>query len=170
MNRLLPAPLLSIALFALWLLLNLSVSPGNLLLGALLAILAPILLAPLRPQHAHVKRPWVVAKLIGRVGLDVITSNLVDDKLAKQQLVSDLLGIERLNGSRTVSIARSDSLELAEHYLAIEQVRYGARLSTVGQQKIPAMLEAHWRDDADLADPKAALAASMEFIRSGVEA
>ncbi|AUF95830.1 Na+/H+ antiporter subunit E [Pseudomonas sp. 02C 26] len=76
MNRLLPAPLLSIALFALWLLLNLSVSPGNLLLGALLAILAPILLAPLRPQHAHVKRPWVVAKLIGRVGLDVITSNL----------------------------------------------------------------------------------------------
>ncbi|MBO0366570.1 MULTISPECIES: Na+/H+ antiporter subunit E [Pseudomonas] len=76
MNRLLPAPLLSIALFALWLLLNLSVSPGNLLLGALLAILAPILLAPLRPQHAHVKRPWVVAKLIGRIGLDVITSNL----------------------------------------------------------------------------------------------
>lgn len=76
MKRLLPAPLLSIALFALWLLLNLSVSPGNLLLGALLAILAPILLAPLRPQHAHVKRPWVVAKLIGRVGLDVITSNL----------------------------------------------------------------------------------------------
>ncbi|MGG5291133.1 Na+/H+ antiporter subunit E [Pseudomonas shirazensis] len=76
MNRLLPAPLLSVALFALWLLLNLSISPGNLLLGALLAILAPILLAPLRPQHAHVKRPWVVAKLIGRVGLDVITSNL----------------------------------------------------------------------------------------------
>lgn len=76
MKRLLPAPLLSIALFALWLLLNLSVSPGNLLLGALLAILAPILLAPLRPQHAHVKRPWMVAKLIGRVGLDVITSNL----------------------------------------------------------------------------------------------
>ena len=76
MNRLLPAPLLSIALFALWLLLNLSVSPGNLLLGALLAILAPILLAPLRPQHAHVKRPWVVTKLIGSVGLNVITSNL----------------------------------------------------------------------------------------------
>ena len=49
---------------------------------------------------------------------DVITSNLVDDKLAKQQLVSDLLGIERLNGSRTVSIARSDSLELADYFQA----------------------------------------------------
>ena len=37
MNRLFPAPLLSMALFGLWLLLNLSVSPGNLLLGAALA-------------------------------------------------------------------------------------------------------------------------------------
>ncbi|MFJ2986191.1 MULTISPECIES: Na+/H+ antiporter subunit E [unclassified Pseudomonas] len=76
MNRLLPAPLLSVALFALWLLLNLSVSPGNLLLAAALAILAPLLMAPLRPQHAHVRRPWAVAKLIGRVGIDVIQSNL----------------------------------------------------------------------------------------------
>ncbi|QVM89694.1 Na+/H+ antiporter subunit E [Pseudomonas entomophila] len=76
MNRLFPAPLLSVALFVLWLLLNLSVSPGNLLLGALLGILAPILMAPLRPQHAHVRRPWVIAKLICRVGLDVIHSNL----------------------------------------------------------------------------------------------
>jgi len=49
---------------------------------------------------------------------DVITSNLVDDKLAKQQLVSDLLGIERLNGSRAISIARSDSLELADYFQA----------------------------------------------------
>ena len=32
MNRLFPAPLLSLSLFALWLLLNLSLSPGNLLL------------------------------------------------------------------------------------------------------------------------------------------
>ncbi|TLP58989.1 MULTISPECIES: Na+/H+ antiporter subunit E [Pseudomonas] len=76
MNRLFPAPLLSLSLFALWLLLNLSVSPGNLLLGTALGVLAPVLMAPLRPQHAHVRRPWVIAKLIGRVGLDVIVSNL----------------------------------------------------------------------------------------------
>ena len=36
MKRLLPAPWLSLALWLLWLVLNLSVSPGNLLLGALL--------------------------------------------------------------------------------------------------------------------------------------
>lgn len=77
MKRLLPAPLLSVALFVLWLLLNLSVSPGNLLLGAALGVLAPILMAPLRPQHAHIRRPLVVARLIARVGLDVIVSNLL---------------------------------------------------------------------------------------------
>ncbi|WP_313740117.1 Na+/H+ antiporter subunit E [Pseudomonas sp.] len=76
MSRLFPAPLLSAALFVLWLLLNLSVSPGNILLAAGLALFAPLLLAPLRPQHAHVRRPWTIAKLIGRVGYDVIHSNL----------------------------------------------------------------------------------------------
>ncbi|MGE7992724.1 Na+/H+ antiporter subunit E [Pseudomonas sp. NPDC089554] len=76
MSRFFPAPLLSVSLFFLWLLLNLSVSPGNLLLGALLGVLAPILMAPLRPQHAHVRRPLVIARLIGRVGIDVIASNL----------------------------------------------------------------------------------------------
>lgn len=77
MNRLFPAPLLSVSLFVLWLLLNLSISPGNLLLGAALGILAPILMAPLRPQHAHIRRPLVVARLICRVGIDVIVSNLL---------------------------------------------------------------------------------------------
>ncbi|MBV4543503.1 Na+/H+ antiporter subunit E [Pseudomonas vlassakiae] len=77
MSRLFPAPLLSMALFVLWLLLNLSVSPGNLLLGAALGVLAPLLMAPLRPQYAHVRKPWVVARLIGRVGIDVIQSNLL---------------------------------------------------------------------------------------------
>ncbi|WP_312934180.1 Na+/H+ antiporter subunit E [Pseudomonas sp.] len=76
MSRLFPAPLLSVALFVLWLLLNLSVSPGNILLAAGLALFAPLLLAPLRPQHAHVKRPWVVVKLVARVGIDVILSNI----------------------------------------------------------------------------------------------
>ncbi|MFJ4114310.1 Na+/H+ antiporter subunit E [Pseudomonas sp. NPDC089758] len=76
MSRLFPAPLLSVALFVLWLLLNLSVSPGNLLLAAALGILAPLLMAPLRPQHARVRRPLMVVKLLGRVGIDVIQSNL----------------------------------------------------------------------------------------------
>ena len=41
MKRLLPAPLLSAALFVLWLLLNQSLSPGNLLLALVVAWLVP---------------------------------------------------------------------------------------------------------------------------------
>ena len=47
---------------------------------------------------------------------DAITRDLVQDKLAKQQLASDLLGLARLNGLRIMSVARSDSLELADLY------------------------------------------------------
>lgn len=41
---------------------------------------------------------------------DATTHDLVDDKLAKQQLTSDLIGVAQLNGLRATSIARSDSL------------------------------------------------------------
>ncbi|MBF8781061.1 Na+/H+ antiporter subunit E [Pseudomonas fulva] len=76
MKRLFPAPLLSIALLGVWLLLNLSLSPGQILLGSALAVLGPLLLAPLRPQQAKVKRPLVILRLLGRVGIDVVMSNL----------------------------------------------------------------------------------------------
>ncbi|CRM27798.1 Mrp complex subunit E1 [Pseudomonas sp. 31 E 6] len=76
MKRLLPAPWLSLALCILWLLLNLSVSPGNLLLGALLGVLAPWMMAPLRPQPISLRRPGVILCLFLLVGRDVIVSNL----------------------------------------------------------------------------------------------
>jgi methyl-accepting chemotaxis protein len=47
---------------------------------------------------------------------DALTADLVDDKLAKQQLASELLATVQLNGLRALSIARSDSLELADLY------------------------------------------------------
>ena len=46
------------------------------------------------------------------------TDYLVSDKLVKQQLSSEMLGLAQLNGVRTVSIAKSDSLELAEYFQA----------------------------------------------------
>jgi methyl-accepting chemotaxis protein len=49
---------------------------------------------------------------------DRMTRDLVDNKLARQQATSELLGIARLNGVRTVSIARSDSLELGDYFQA----------------------------------------------------
>ena len=76
MSRVFPAPLLSVTLFVLWLLLNLSLSPGNMLLAALLAVFAPLLMAPLRPQVARIRRPGAIARLLVRVGVDVVMSNL----------------------------------------------------------------------------------------------
>ncbi|WP_110951883.1 Na+/H+ antiporter subunit E [Pseudomonas bohemica] len=76
MKRLFPAPLLSLSLWALWLLLNLSLSAGNLILGALLGFLAPIMFAPLRPLPARIGRPGVALKLFFLVGRDVLISNL----------------------------------------------------------------------------------------------
>ncbi|UZE21648.1 Na+/H+ antiporter subunit E [Pseudomonas sp. B21-056] len=76
MKRLFPAPWLSLALWALWLLLNQSLSAGHLLLGAALGLLAPLLMRPLRPRPIRIRRPWVVLRLFLRVGRDVLASNL----------------------------------------------------------------------------------------------
>jgi multicomponent K+:H+ antiporter subunit E len=76
MRRLLPSPLLSLALFALWLALNRSMAPGHLIMAALLAILMPVLVAPLRPYRVRIRHPLVLARLILTVGHDVVLSNL----------------------------------------------------------------------------------------------
>lgn len=75
MKRLLPAPLLSAALFAMWLVLN-SSTPGHVVLGIILAIAMPLLAAPLSPLPARVRRPGVVMRLIATVFHDVVASNL----------------------------------------------------------------------------------------------
>ncbi|MBC3383879.1 Na+/H+ antiporter subunit E [Pseudomonas sp. SWRI12] len=76
MKRLFPAPWLSLALWLLWLVLNVSVSAGHLLMGAALGFLAPLLMRPLRPRPIRIRRPWVVLRLFLLVGRDVLVSNL----------------------------------------------------------------------------------------------
>ncbi|NIA54958.1 HAMP domain-containing protein [Massilia sp. TW-1] len=50
---------------------------------------------------------------------DAITNDLVNNKLARQQMTAELLGLTRLNGTRAVAIARSDSLEAADYFQAM---------------------------------------------------
>jgi len=76
MKRVFPAPWLSLALWLLWLLLNLSLSPGNLLLGAILGFAAPLLMRPLRPLPIRIRRPMTLLRLFLLVGRDVVLSNL----------------------------------------------------------------------------------------------
>lgn len=76
MKRWFPAPLLSAALLALWLLLQQEVSAAQVLLGALLAVLIPRLIGPLRPPTGPVRHPLRLARLIASVGVEVVTSAL----------------------------------------------------------------------------------------------
>lgn len=76
MRRLFPAPWLSLALWLLWLVLNLSLSAGNLVLGAILGVCAPLMMRKLRPLPIRIRRPGVILRLFLRVGLDVLVSNL----------------------------------------------------------------------------------------------
>jgi multicomponent K+:H+ antiporter subunit E len=76
MKRVLPAPVLSGALFVLWLLLRQSVSADTLLLGVAVAVGFPLLTASLRPAPVKMRRPLTIARLLVRVGLDMARSNL----------------------------------------------------------------------------------------------
>jgi len=76
MKRGLPSLPLSAGLWALWLLLNESLAPGHVLLGLLLALVVPWLVAPLKPPGGPLRRPLVLAGLVLRVGRDVVRSAL----------------------------------------------------------------------------------------------
>lgn len=76
MKRWLPSPVLSLALAAMWLLLNRSLSPGHLLLAVLVGWAMPFLLAPLRPSAGPMRKPRVLALLVLHVGWDVVASAL----------------------------------------------------------------------------------------------
>lgn len=71
-----PSLPLSASLWALWLLLNDSLSPGHLILGLVIGLAVPVLVAPLKPAGGRLRRPLVLARLILTVGHDVVRSAL----------------------------------------------------------------------------------------------
>ena len=76
MKKLLPAPLVSLGLFVVWLMLNHSVSIGHLLLASALALALPLLFAALRPQKVRVRRPLAILRLCFIVMVDTTASNI----------------------------------------------------------------------------------------------
>ncbi|MEJ5029187.1 Na+/H+ antiporter subunit E [Comamonas sp. MYb69] len=75
MKRLFPAPLLSVLLCLVWLLLNRSISPGQIILGVLFGLLIPVLTQGLRPRSVSIKKPLTIIRLGLRVAADSIRSN-----------------------------------------------------------------------------------------------
>jgi multicomponent K+:H+ antiporter subunit E len=74
-KKVVPAPVSSCALLALWLVLARSASLGQVIVGLVLALAVPLVTANLRPTKVRVRRPLVIARYVLRVALDVILSN-----------------------------------------------------------------------------------------------
>jgi len=76
MKRLLPAPLVSLGLFVMWLLLNRSMSAGHVLLALVLALGLPLMFHELRPQKVRVRSFGAVVRLCFTVMVDTTRSNI----------------------------------------------------------------------------------------------
>ncbi|MDP1838869.1 MAG: Na+/H+ antiporter subunit E [Reyranella sp.] len=75
MTRLLPYPLLTASLLAMWLLLN-GLSLGHVLLGSAIAIAASNVTAALAPAKPRIKRWYLLPKLVAIVVADIWRSNI----------------------------------------------------------------------------------------------
>jgi len=76
MRKLFPSLSMSVTLLALWLLLNHSMSPGHLALGAALAWIGPIAADCMRPLKAHPRLTPGLFSLVLRIIADVLRSNV----------------------------------------------------------------------------------------------
>lgn len=92
MRRWLLSAWLSAALFALWLLLNQTLDAGHLLLGAVLAIAAPLATRSLQPlAYPRLRKPVVLVRLLSMALVEIVRSGF--------------------NVSRIILFSRPDSLK-----------------------------------------------------------
>lgn len=71
----LPTPVLSLLLLAVWLLMSRSYSPGQFLLGGVLAIAIPLLTYRFWDTRLRIKKPLVLLRFILRVLKDIFVAN-----------------------------------------------------------------------------------------------
>src|SRR3954468_20082280 len=76
MTRLIPFPIASACLLVLWLLLNQTLSPGHILLGGAVAVVAGWSLAALHPPTARPPRLGAIFHLAAVVLADIVRSNI----------------------------------------------------------------------------------------------
>lgn len=81
MTRWLPYPLLTLALLVMWLLLNQSLSPGQLLLGTAVALFASWAMAALKPEKVHFRSLRPIPGLAAKVLADIVRSNIAVAKI-----------------------------------------------------------------------------------------
>jgi multicomponent K+:H+ antiporter subunit E len=107
MSRVLPYPLLTVSLLAMWLLLN-GLSVGQVLLGGAVAVAASNVTAALRPAKLRIKRWHLLPKLVAIVLIDIWRSNIA---VARLILRPDRTG--RVSGFVVVPLELRDPAGLA---------------------------------------------------------
>lgn len=81
MKRLIPHPILTVVLWLVWLLLNNTMAPGHMLLGAILAIVIPLMTSAFWPEQVCIRHPGTLFKFIGVVMWDIMVANVIVAKL-----------------------------------------------------------------------------------------
>lgn len=81
MKRWLPQPLFSLFLSLVWLLLNNTVAPGQLLLGAILAVALPLFTVRFWPDRPRLRKPLMLLRYIAVLFWDIILANLTVARL-----------------------------------------------------------------------------------------
>ncbi|MCL2716457.1 MAG: Na+/H+ antiporter subunit E [Alphaproteobacteria bacterium] len=108
MKSVLPFPLVSASLLLLWMLLNQSLSPGQILIGCAVALTGGRILTRLQLPQARIRRPAVAVRLAGLVIADIIRSNIAVARI--------ILGIgagHRTSGFVNISLDLRDPYGLA---------------------------------------------------------
>lgn len=76
MSKLLPHPILTLLIAAVWVALINSISLGTVLLGLVLGVAIPLFTSPYWPQRPRIRRPLKIIEYIAVVGWDIVVSNI----------------------------------------------------------------------------------------------
>lgn len=77
MSRILPHPLLTLLLVAVWQMLVNYISLGTLVFGLILGIIIPLVTAPYWPDRARLKNPGMIVEFVLVVLWDIVVANIV---------------------------------------------------------------------------------------------
>lgn len=140
-RKFLPHPILSLTLWAIWLLLNNSFEAVDIAIGFLVGLLIPLLTASFWEEKVCIRKPLTLIKLVFVVLYDILASNIIvaylvlspNSKLKPSFLIVDLdiqspLGISLL--ANTISLApgtltcdvTQDRKQLILHTLHVDDV------------------------------------------------
>ena len=146
MRRLLPHPVLSVFILSMWLLLQSSLAPGTLLVGALLGLLTPFAMRALEPERPKVGAPLRIIELVAVVLGDVVRSNY-----AVASILLGRRGRDRVSGFVRIKLELRDRYGLAALAIILTAtpgtlwVQYDAATGTLLLHVFDLLDEDEWR-------------------------